>query len=102
MAVIPKVERSAWRRKQYFEIPGYVRDREGEKSNIIRFQNLFEITKVHYAFPQAEQRVFLDVKKDKQQYPEDTGLRKKLKKYLIEGKNPGIGVGIIEKIYKLI
>ena len=29
MAVIPKVERSAWRRKQYFEIPGYVRDREG-------------------------------------------------------------------------
>ena len=86
MAVIPKVERSAWRRKAIF----------------LKFQDMFEIVKVYETYPQAEQRVFLDVKKDKQQYPEDTGLRKKLKKYLIEGKNPGIGVGIIEKIYKLI
>ena len=74
----------------------------GEESNILKFQDMFEIVKVYETYPQAEQRVFLDVKKDKQQYPEDTGLRKKLKKYLIEGKNPGIGVGIIEKIYKLI
>lgn len=74
----------------------------GEESNILKFQDMFEIVKIYETYPQAEQRVFLDVKKDKQQYPEDTGLRKKLKKYLIEGKNPGIGVGIIEKIYKLI
>ena len=85
MAVIPKVERSAWRRKQYFEISGYVRDREGLRN-----------------VSTGGTKSIFRYKKDKQQYPEDTGLRKKLKKYLIEGKNPGIGVGIIENIYKLI
>ena len=70
----------------------------GVESNILKFQNMFEIVKIYETYPQAEQRVFLDVEKDKQQYPEDTSLRKKLKQYLIEGKNPGIGVGIIENI----
>ena len=49
----------------------------GEESNILKFQDTFEIVKIYETYPQAEQRVFLDVKKDKQQYPEDTGLRKK-------------------------
>ena len=73
-----------------------------EKSNIIRFQNLFEITKVYYAFPQAEQRVFGQVLEDKSQYPEDTLLQRNLKKYLMDGKNPGIGAGFVKNIYQYI
>lgn len=72
------------------------------ESNILRFQNMFEIVRVYEAYPQAEQRVFLDIKKDKHQYPEDTSLRKRLKQYLLEGKNPGIGIGVIDNIYKYI
>ena len=73
-----------------------------EESNIIRFQNLFEITKVHYAFPQAEQRVFGEILEDKSQYPEDTLLQRNLKKYLMDGKNPGIGTGFVKNIYQYI
>lgn len=73
-----------------------------EESNIIQFQNLFEIVKVHERFPQAEQRVFQDVKEDKSLYPEKTTLQRNLKAYLLEGKQPGIGIGFIENIYKFI
>lgn len=73
-----------------------------EKSNIVRFQNLFEITKVYYAFPQAEQRVFGEILEDKSQYPEDTLLQRNLKKYLMDGKNPGIGTGFVKNIYQYI
>ncbi len=73
-----------------------------EESNIIRFQNLFEITKVYYAFPQAEQRVFGEILEDKSQYPEDTLLQRNLKKYLMDGKNPGIGTGFVKNIYQYI
>lgn len=73
-----------------------------EKSNIIRFQNLFEITKVHDPFPQAEQRVFGEILEDKSRYPEDTSLQRSLKKYLMDGKNPGIGAGFIKDIYQYI
>lgn len=70
-----------------------------KESNILKFQNLFEIVKVYEAYPQAEQRVFQDIKEDKNLYPEDTSLRKRMKRYLLDGKNPGIGIGIIEKNY---
>lgn len=73
-----------------------------DESNILKFQNMFEIVSVYESYPQAEQRVFLDVKEDKSQYPEDTSLRKRLKRYLLDGKNPGIGIGVIENIYKYI
>ena len=73
-----------------------------EESNIIQFQNLFEVVKVHERFPQAEQRVFQEVKEDKSLYPEQTTLQKNLKAYLLEGKQPGIGIGFIKNIYKYI
>ena len=69
-------------------------------SNIIRFQDLFRIVKVHYAFPQAEQRIFGDILEDKSRYPEDTSLRRKAKRYFQEGNDPGIGIGVIEDINK--
>lgn len=71
-------------------------------SNIIRFQDLFRIVKVHYAFPQAEQRIFGDILEDKSRYPEDTSLRRKAKRCFQEGKDPGIGIGVIENINKYI
>ena len=64
-----------------------------ENSNIVRFQNLFEVTKVGYEYPQAEQRIFGEVLSDKQQYPEDTTLRRRAKEYVLSGRDLGIGVG---------
>ena len=68
-----------------------------EESNIIRFQNLFEVVKVHYSFPQSEQRIFEDIREDKENYPEDTSLRRKTKQFFIDGNDIGIGIGIFYK-----
>ena len=68
-----------------------------EKSNIICFQNMFNIVKVHYSFPQAEQRIFQDVREDKENYPEDTLLRRKAKEYICKGNEIGIGIGYFYK-----
>ena len=65
-----------------------------------RFQKLFRIVKVHYTFPQAEQRIFGEVLEDKSGYPENTSLQKKAKAYILEGKEPGIGVGVIDDVYR--
>ena len=64
-----------------------------ENSNIVRFQTLFEVTKVGHEYPQAEQRIFGEVLSDKQQYPEDTTLRRRAKEYVLSGRDLGIGVG---------
>ncbi|MGN1266502.1 MAG: acyltransferase domain-containing protein [Dorea sp.] len=68
-----------------------------ETSNIIRFQNMFEVTKVHYSFPQAEQRIFEDIREDKENYPEDTLLRRATKEYFVQGNDMGIGIGFFYK-----
>lgn len=64
-----------------------------ETSNIIRFQNLFEITSVSYKYPQAEQRIFGEVLEDKHQYSENTSLQRKAKEYVLSGRDLGIGAG---------
>ncbi len=64
-----------------------------ETSNIVRFQELFEVTEVGYQYPQAEQRIFGDVLEDKRQYPEETSLQRKAKAYVLSGRDLGIGVG---------
>lgn len=68
-----------------------------ETSNIVRFQDMFELVKVHHRFPQAEQRIFKDIRKDKTNYPEDTLLQRKAKEYILAGKDIGIGIGVIYK-----
>lgn len=73
-----------------------------EKSNILKFQNLFTVIKVYHAYPQAEQRIFQNVIENKQKYPEDTALRRRAKAYILSGKDLGIGIGFIENIYKYI
>lgn len=71
-----------------------------ENSNIARFQRMFEIVEVHYKFPQAEQRIFNDIREDKENYPENTILQKKAKEYICAGNDIGIGIGFLalEKI----
>lgn len=73
-----------------------------EESNIIRFQKLFEVTKVHYLFRQAEQRIFGEILEDKGKYPENTLLQKNAKKYVLSGYDLGIGNGFINNIYKYV
>lgn len=65
-----------------------------ESSNIVRFQNLFEVVNVHHRFPQAEQRIFQDIRDDKENYPENTSLQKRAKEYILSGKDIGIGIGV--------
>ena len=69
-----------------------------KSSNIIRFQDLFEIVKVYHSYPQAEQRIFKDILEDKTKYPEDTSLQRGAKKLIIQGIDLGIGIGVIELI----
>lgn len=68
-----------------------------EDSNIVKFQNLFEIMKVYHDYPQAEQRIFLDVQTDKEKYPENSSLQREAKRYILEGKDLGIGIGAFYK-----
>lgn len=66
-----------------------------ETSNIIRFQELFQIVQEHYKFPQAEERIFKTWKSNKAEYPEETTLQRNAKNYLLSGGSIGIGVGVI-------
>ena len=68
-----------------------------ENSNIVRFQNLFEIIRVYYDYPQGEGRIFQDVREDKENYPENSRLQRAAKKYILNGKDLGIGVGAFYK-----
>ena len=52
------------------------------------FRIYLKLRKCIMPFHRPEQRVFGEILEDKGQYPEDT-LAKKLKKYLMDGKNPG-------------
>lgn len=61
-----------------------------ESSNIVCFQNLFEVVKVHYRFPQAEQRIFQDIREDKENYPEKTVLQKRQNNIFFLEKTSGL------------
>ena len=66
-----------------------------ENSNIIQFQKRFHIIRVNKDIRQAEERVFGEVLEDKHLYTEKTTLQKNLKRYLLNGNNPGIGYGVL-------
>ena len=51
----------------------------------------------HYDFPQAEERVFGEIRENKDAYPEENSLQRGLKQYLLTGKKVGIGRGVIRK-----
>lgn len=68
-----------------------------EESNIIAFQNRFEVYDVVYDFRQAEERVFGEILEDIEKYPENTRLQKGLKEWLrVHPENIGMGAGVVQ------
>lgn len=65
------------------------------QSNILKFQNRFEVQKIVYLFRQAEERVFGEIREDKENYPEDTSLQRALKNMVLSGEDIGMGYGVI-------
>lgn len=64
-----------------------------EESNIIAFQNLFEIDTVDYDATWYMGWIFPGIENIDEFLPEKTTLQRKMKKYLLEGKKFGIAKG---------
>lgn len=64
-------------------------------SNILAFQNFFQVYDEDFSCRQAEERVFGFLAERFEDYPEETGLQKSLKQYLLAGKTVGLGKGVI-------
>lgn len=65
------------------------------QSNIAKFQARFHVYGTIYPFRQAEERVFGEILSDKSLYSEESSLQKMLKAYVADGKDPGMGCGVI-------
>ena len=65
----------------------------GEKSNIIAFQNLFEIDALDYNATWYMEWIFPGMEKVDESLPERTTLQRNLKKYLLAGRKFGIAKG---------
>lgn len=65
----------------------------GEESNIIAFQNLFEIDTVDYDATWYMGWIFPGVEKADELLPERTTLQRSMKRYLLDGKKFGIAKG---------
>lgn len=66
-------------------------------SNIIRFQELFEIFHTDFNVRQGEERIYGELKADAGEYPENTSLQQSAKAYLLSGKKLGNGWGRIDR-----
>lgn len=66
-----------------------------EKSNILRFQQMFEIQSVDFQFREGEERIFDCLIEDPEKYPENTSLQRNARKYLMQGGRLGSGLGVI-------
>ncbi|MDE7334358.1 MAG: acyltransferase domain-containing protein [Lachnospiraceae bacterium] len=64
------------------------------QSNIIRFQNLFQISDIDFREREGEWRIFGGLFEDASEYPENTSLQRAAKQYLLAGNKLGNGVGI--------
>ena len=65
-----------------------------ETSSIAYFRKFFTVYGEHTGYSQAEEYVFLEKLEDKTKYPEDTSLRRNLKKFLLEGGEIGMGEAV--------
>ncbi|WP_418666043.1 acyltransferase domain-containing protein [Allofournierella sp.] len=68
-----------------------------QNSNILHFQSLFEVYDEDFSFRQAEERVFGEIRNEIRAYPENTGLQKALKQFLLGGGRVGMGAGVIPR-----
>ena len=66
-----------------------------ETSNIREFRKHFKIIQTDYKEREAEWRVFGKVLKNVVDYPEETGLQKRVKEHLLKGNVLGNGLGIL-------
>ncbi|MBQ3137525.1 MAG: DUF5596 domain-containing protein [Clostridia bacterium] len=72
------------------------KDFMSEKSNILRFAEMFEILGSSDNPAQTIERVFGKEEKNPADYPEKTALQRQCKAYIISGGKPGRGFGIIK------
>lgn len=72
-----------------------------EKSNIIMFQNQFQIVETDWDEREAEWRIWGKVQRNLNVYSENTSLQRAAKKYLKSGKVLGSGLGILKPEYFL-
>lgn len=63
-------------------------------SNVLRFQDFFEIIGVDDTNLQAETRIFGSFLQSKERYPENTSLQKCAKRFLLSGRKIGVGTGM--------
>lgn len=71
-----------------------------ENSNIIRFQEMFDIQSVDFEFREGEERIFGKVLEDPQMYPEKTRLQRDARKWLIRRNRLGSGLGVLKTEYE--
>ena len=71
-----------------------------KSSNILQFQNLFQIVQTDYTEREAEGRIFGEVQEDVTKYSEKTSLQKSAKRYLLSGKKLGNGLGILKRPFE--
>lgn len=67
----------------------------GSTSNILSFQEFFQVYDEDFSYRQSEERVFGYIGEHIEAYPERTSLQKALKQYLLAGGRVGLGKGII-------
>ncbi len=70
-----------------------------ETSNILKFQECFDVIETDYKEREAEQRIFTKVVMKVGSYPEQTSLQRNAKRYLLSGKSLGNGFGILKKSF---
>lgn len=66
------------------------------ESNIIRFQNRFEVIQTDYETREAEERIFPQLKQYPEAYPVTTKLQDAARAYLMAGHKLGSGIGIFK------
>lgn len=70
----------------------------GEDSNIVAFQNLFEIDTLNYGATWYMGWIFPGYENANESLPERTTLQRRMKKYLLDGKRFGIAKGHLKNI----
>ncbi len=70
----------------------------GEHSNVVAFQNLFEIDTLNYDATWYMEWIFPGYKNVDETLPERTTLQRKLKKHLLDGKKFGVAKGHLKNV----
>lgn len=73
------------------------KDFMAEDSNILAFASLFEHRYSMKIDAQAIERIFGKRRLFRRNYPENTSLQKRAKKYMLSGNRMGVGIGVIER-----